>query len=114
MRPPAGEQPVVPTIQASDLNGKKVFLKGYIYPQGENQKYVRFLLCRDNGDCCFGGTPPLGDVVMVLIEGDQPVRYTPYLRKVAGKFRVEPSQVGAEGNGTVQVVVYHIEEAVVQ
>jgi hypothetical protein len=113
LRPPAGQEQAVPTAQATDLHGKKVFLKGYIYPQS-GEKYLRFLLCRDNGDCCFGGTPPPGDTVLVSIEGDKPIHYSPYLRKVAGKFRVEASHVGAEGAGTVQVVVYHIDEAIVQ
>jgi hypothetical protein len=49
-----GGKVVSPDVMA--LDGKKVFIKGYIRPGTENfrQNATRFLLVRDNNQCCFG------------------------------------------------------------
>ena len=49
-----GQGRVHPDIAA--LEGKSLFVKGYMYPGTQLEDLSTFLLCRDNGDCCFGGT----------------------------------------------------------
>jgi hypothetical protein len=95
---------VVPP-SAIALNGKQVFIKGYIYP-GQQQHGIRqFVLCRDQGDCCFGGNPKITDRIEVTLADPLSVSYSQRMFRVAGKFRVEPTQT-AEGLGAV---LYHID-----
>lgn len=106
---------LVPSQRALELNGQKVFIKGYIYPQAE-KRMRRFLLCRDNGTCCFGGMPKLSDVLLVELSGKEPLAYSPYQHKIAGTLRVQrisPGKAGGE-DGAVSEVVYQLVEASVR
>lgn len=100
---------VVPP-SAEKLNGKQVFVKGYIYPPKDMVLLREFVLCRDKGDCCFGGNPKLTDRILVTLEGGMRINYTPKLFRVAGVFSVEPAQTKALGGG----VVYHLRADYVQ
>ncbi len=60
----AGQQ-VPPS--ALDLEGKKIFIKGYVYPGREKDGIRQFLLVRDQGDCCFGGNPRITDRIQVTL-----------------------------------------------
>src|SRR5690606_36495557 len=64
---------------ALDLNGKRVFIKGYVYPGAQKSGIKQFILCRDNGDCCFGGNPKLTDRILVTLK--DPLRLT-YSRRL--------------------------------
>ncbi|HQU44088.1 MAG TPA: DUF4190 domain-containing protein, partial [Pirellulales bacterium] len=55
-------QPMVfPPEKAQELNGKKVFIKGFVYQPtgGQTTGIKRFILVRDKGQCCFGGNPKI-------------------------------------------------------
>ncbi|HEX4149340.1 MAG TPA: hypothetical protein VHY20_10145, partial [Pirellulales bacterium] len=45
-------QGIPPAAQA--LEGQRVFLKGYAFPGRERQGIKKFVLVRDNQQCCFG------------------------------------------------------------
>ncbi|MDZ4782715.1 MAG: DUF4190 domain-containing protein [Planctomycetia bacterium] len=92
--------------QAESLDGKRVFIKGYIYPPPGSPPYVtRFLLVRDKGDCCFGGNPKITDRILVDIAPPGRLEFNQSLRKLAGTFRLQPSEaVDAEGG-----VLYRLE-----
>ncbi len=90
---------------AQDLDGKKVFIRGYVYPGKENYGIKKFVLCRDNGDCCFGGQPKLNDMIEVTLKEPLTLDYDTKLRKVAGVFRVKPETSG----GAVGTILYHME-----
>ena len=70
-----------------DMDGKRIFLKGYIFPSSE-MTMTEFLLLKDMGQCCFGGKPPLTDRIGVKIQGDQKTRYFFGCFAVGGIFRV--------------------------
>ena len=57
---------------ALDLEGKRVFIKGYVYPGQRTNGIQEFLLVRDQGDCCFGGDPKITDRIHVTLE--EPLR----------------------------------------
>jgi hypothetical protein len=101
--PPGGA--VVPD-SARVLDGKKVFIKGYMYPGSQQTGIKEFVLCRDNGVCCFGGAQPkLHDMVQVTMVAPRRVDHTLALKSVAGVFRVlDHGQV--EGMGRV---IYYLE-----
>jgi hypothetical protein len=85
---------------AMELNGKRVFIKGYVYPGAQQQGIRQFVLCRDNGDCCFGGNPKLTDMILVNLVDPLRLTYSRRLQRLAGTFRVQPAQ-GTDGLGGV-------------
>lgn len=90
---------------AMELNGKKVFIKGYMYPGKALDGIKQFVLCRDQGDCCFGGKPKITDRIEVTLADPLRISHTSRLVRVAGTFRVEPTQT-ADGLGAV---LYHLD-----
>jgi hypothetical protein len=89
----------------TEYNGHRVFIKGYVYPGKQTSGIKQFVLCRDNGDCCFGGQPRLTDRIMVNLEGPLALEYTTRLRHLAGTFRVEPGRA-VDGLGGA---IYHLD-----
>jgi len=109
LQPLPGDPPTAIPETATELNGKDVLLKGYMYPGSRQRGITEFVLCRDQGDCCFGGDPKLTDRVLVRIaDPARAVDYTQSLVKIAGRFRVEPAGAPELGGG----VIYHIDNAV--
>ncbi len=97
-------QQIVPQ-SALDFDGKRVFIKGYVYPGSQKTGIKKFVLCRDNGDCCFGGEPKLTDMIQVTLADPLSLEYTPRMRRIAGTFHVEPAQASDQLGG----VLYHLE-----
>jgi hypothetical protein len=96
---------------AAALHGQQVFIKGYVYPTYKQHGIQRFLLVRDSGTCCFGGNPPITDRVQVTLADPKGMTYQTGIHKIAGVFRVRPTQ-GVEGTIKIdQGVWYHLEEA---
>jgi hypothetical protein len=85
---------------ALELDGKRVFIKGYVYPGAQQQGIKQFVLCRDNGDCCFGGSPKLTDMILVDLVDPLRLTYSRRLQRLAGTFRIKPAQ-GTDGLGGV-------------
>ena len=92
---------------AEELDGKKVFIKGYVFPGKQRQGIKTFLLVRDKGDCCFGGNPKLTDRIQVTLSDPERLQFDPYLHKVAGTFRLvkNPGQAVDAGGE----VYYHLD-----
>ncbi len=92
------------------LDGKAVFVKGYMYPGRKSRGLREFILCYNNDECCFGGTPPVTHMIRVTLEAPLSVDFSRRVRKVAGVFHVH------EG-GTVDGLsgaLYHIEASSIQ
>lgn len=89
--------------EAIALDGKQVFIKGYIHPSVDNGDRVnRFVLVPDMGTCCFGGVPKLTDMMAVELAAGESTKYNMRLRKLAGTFHVNPMikpVAGIEGVG---------------
>ena len=87
----------VPTQRAAEVDGEKVFLKGYIHPSSGSGLLSQFILVPDLGTCCFGGQPRSSDMIEVTLTGGQTVRAGMTQRKLAGRFhlnRVPQKQPG--------------------
>ncbi len=81
----------LPPESAKQLDNEKIFIKGYMYPppgKQPGQKVNSFVLCRDNGDCCFGGDPPVLERIWVTVPEGETVTYTTSMLKLAGTFNV--------------------------
>lgn len=82
--------PDAPTLDALNLDGKKIFLKGYIHPTSISSTNAKnFVLVPDWGTCCFGGQPPLTHMVQVNLGGDMSVKMSQRKLKLAGTFKVD-------------------------
>jgi hypothetical protein len=102
--PEQAAQAVPPS--ALSLEGKKVFIKGYVYPGRMTSGIQEFLLVRDRGECCFGGNPKITDRIQVSLVEPLHLTYETRLFKLGGTFHVEarPSTIdGAQGG-----VFYHL------
>lgn len=93
------ELPISPT--ALQLNGKKIFVKGYVYPDGQQTKIKRFVLVPDMGTCCFGGQPKLTHMMEVTLTDPHRINYSFQKRKLAGELTVDTSLKPVSGVGGV-------------
>jgi hypothetical protein len=99
---PVSAAPHLPVSPKSlELNGEKVFIKGYLYPDGQQDNIKRFILIPDLGTCCFGGQPALTDMVEVTLR--DPLRTVFELRKrrLAGTLAVDTRLKPVSGVGGV-------------
>jgi hypothetical protein len=85
---PNTRTPLPYSEKAAELDGKRVFVRGYVRPGAKKRKLKEFILVGDWGTCCFGGNPKITDVVAVSIAGDQTVDYGYSVRRIVGTFRL--------------------------
>jgi len=84
-----GRMDLHPDVQK--LTDKPLFLKGYMYPTKQFQDIQTFVLCKDSGDCCFGGQPKVTDMIYIEMTKGQMVNHRSGLVAVAGTFRASPT-----------------------
>ncbi|HUY33744.1 MAG TPA: DUF4190 domain-containing protein [Pirellulales bacterium] len=100
---PAAEAPYqIPPQRALELDGQKIFVKGYVYQpdKGRITGIKQFILVRDKGDCCFGGSPRITDMIMVRLKGKLEATFDMRVRRLGGTLHVE-SDAGMHGLGGV-------------
>jgi len=90
---------------ARELDGKHVYIKGFVYPGKQTTGIKKFVLCRDNGTCCFGGQPKLTDMIEVTLAGSLQMEYATRPFAVGGTFHLQPTRTP---NGQF-AVLYHLE-----
>ncbi len=73
------------------LTQEPVFLKGYMYPTKQTENLGGFVLCKDSGDCCFGGQPKVTDMIFIEMQAGQKVDFRTGLVAVAGDLKVSPT-----------------------
>jgi hypothetical protein len=92
------------------LDGKKIFLKGYMYPTKKTNGLSSFLLVKDNAQCCFGGNPAITDMILIDLENGKKADFRQgILMSVAGVFHCKPAS-GPAG----LMPVYSIDSASVE
>lgn len=85
-----GETKIHPDVEK--LESQPVFLKGFMYPTQKTKGLTSFLLCKDSGDCCFGGQPKQSDMIFVeMAEGQTADFHQGQLVAVAGEFHARPT-----------------------
>jgi hypothetical protein len=92
-------QAIPPEVQA--LAGKHVFIKGYIRPGSAPVRtgIDRFLLVRDNNQCCFGDLSKVKyfDQMAVQITNSQRVEDTLQVLRMGGTLEIHPENFGRAG-----------------
>ena len=111
LQPPEGERTDMVPSDAMALDGKKVFIKGYVYPGQKMQGITQFLLVRDQGTCCFGGNPKITDRIQVALGDPHGFAFSNGVFKVAGTFHVTPPSRAVDAGGAV---FYHLDEAMLR
>lgn len=82
------QYPDSPTQRAADLDGKDIFLKGYIHPASGSGLLSRFVLVPDLGTCCFGGEPRSSSMIEVTMPRGQSIQSGLLRIKLAGRFEL--------------------------
>jgi hypothetical protein len=83
-------QPDYPPEDALQLDGKQIFIKGYIHPSSlSTPQAKKFVLVPDLGTCCFGGQPPITHMIEVTLTGNKTVRSSYKKLKLAGTLKVD-------------------------
>lgn len=93
---------------APELDGQKVFLRGYVRPGDKKRNLKHFIMVGDFGSCCFGGNPKISEVVAVTIDiPDKTVNYGYALWRIGGTFNFLPDRARTD-DSDVPLVYYHI------
>lgn len=79
------------TEEIEKLHGQTVRLRGFILPASVMQlrNIKKFVLVRDNQECCFGPGAALYDAVIVQMAGDATAEFTTRPVAVKGKFKIK-------------------------
>ena len=75
--------------KALELDGKRVYIKGYTAPGDQKYGLKQFTLVRDLGSCCFGGTPEPTHMMSVTFLNNLSINYGYGQRGVGGILRVD-------------------------
>ena len=100
LQPADGEPGPVPRT-ALELDGQKVFIKGYTYPGERRLNLKTFVLVPDIGTCCFGGQPALTDMIEVTLDDPLRANYSMFCRKLTGVLEVDNKIKPVSGLGGV-------------
>ena len=96
-----------------DLDGRRVRLRGFMYPPYEPDGIRKFALARDNEICCFGRDPLAYDILPVnLAEGvtTEYIQARPF--DVIGTFHHDPFPSDVRDDDLMQL--YSIDEATIE
>jgi hypothetical protein len=89
LKSPLGS-PDRPTKAALALDGKKVFLRGYVHLASCSSSSVKnFILVPDLATCCFGKQPPLTHMIEVNLGGDLLIEPSMRKLRLAGTLYVD-------------------------
>ena len=91
------------------LEGKRIRVRGFMYPPFQEEGLEGFVLARDNQICCFGRDPKPYDIVQVDMRKGKTTHYilnVPF--DVVGVFHIDPVEL----DGAVHMV-YRIDDATV-
>jgi hypothetical protein len=75
--------------RVTDLERRRVRIRGYILPSFQQTGIEQFVLVRDNQECCFGPGAALHDCVVVRMRPGKSTTFSIRPVAVAGTFRVE-------------------------
>ena len=92
------------TKEIVDLDGQLIKIRGYILPSFQQKGITRFVLVRDNMECCFGPGAALYDCIVVDMESGKSTSFTVRPITVEGIFTVREYK-GPNGK---HLAIYHL------
>ncbi len=102
-----GETKPAPDVLA--LDGKMIFIKGYMYQQRQLEDLESFVLVKDNGVCCFGAQPALTDMIEVEMKDGLTVDDCRMLVSVGGIFRIDENFGTSDLDAIYRLEAVHID-----
>lgn len=98
------------TSEIKSLDGKKITIRGYIRPNFRQSGITKFVLVRDNQECCFGPGAAIYDCVLVMLDDDIEIDFTVRPVTVKGDFYIKEFK----GNDGKIWAIYRMKNAVVE
>jgi hypothetical protein len=77
------------TSKIEELFGKRIRIRGYIYPTLKKRGLKQFVLVRDNLECCFGPGAALYDCILVHMKEGKTAEFSIRPVAVQGTFSFE-------------------------
>ena len=93
------------TKEISALEGQLVRIRGYMLPSFQQSGIKKFVLVRDNMECCFGPGAALYDCVIIEMQGSSSASFSVRPIAVEGVFKVSEFK-GPDGK---HLAIYHID-----
>ena len=91
MEPVTLDAPKLMPRWLKDLDGRRICIRGFMFPTYEETGLTGFLLARDNQICCFGRDPKIYDVFGVRLRAGETTDYLPNRPfDVVGVFHIRP------------------------
>jgi len=89
LQPPPDDKTGEPPPSAKELDGKRIFIKGYMYPGRQTSGITKFVLVPTVSHCqyCMPKIKPTEVIEVELIHGIK-ARYTTRIRGVGGEFHI--------------------------
>jgi hypothetical protein len=75
--------------RVTELERRRVRIRGYILPSFQQHGLTQFVLVRDNQECCFGPGAALHDCVVVRMRAGRTADFSIRPVAVAGTFKIE-------------------------
>jgi len=75
--------------RVTDLERRRVRIRGYILPNFKQTGLTQFVLVRDNQECCFGPGAALHDCIVVRMQPGKSTNFSIRPVAVAGTFRLD-------------------------
>ena len=93
------------TKEISALEGQLVRIRGYMLPSFQQSGIKKFVLVRDNMECCFGPGAAIYDCVIIEMQGSSSASFSVRPIAVEGVFKVSEFK-GPDGK---HLAIYHID-----
>lgn len=93
------------TDKVKQLAGKPIRIRGYILPSFQQNNITKFVLVRDNMECCFGPGALLHDCVLVDMTAPATASYTVRPVSAEGTFSIREVK-GLDGKF---LAIYHLD-----
>lgn len=92
------------TPKIESMDGKTIRIRGFILPSVQQAGITKFVLTRDNKECCFGPGAYLFDCIIVDMAEGQSIEYTTRPVAVEGVFSIKE----VIGPGKKHLAIYHL------
>jgi hypothetical protein len=93
------------TPQIEELFGRRIRIRGYMFPTLKKRGLTQFVLVRDNMECCFGPGAALFDCILVHMQPGKTAEFSIRPVAVEGRFRFEEF---VDYDGTIRAI-YHLD-----
>ena len=100
------------TDNIAALVGIKIRIRGYILPSFQQSGLTKFVLVRDNMECCFGPGAALYDCIVVDMDAGRTTEFSIRPVAVEGTFSIR--ELKGPGPNAIHLAIYHLQAETVK